>query len=70
MSDSATPGTVACQAPMSMRFSQAGTLEWFGVSSSRRSSHAGAEGLSPVSPELVGGFFTTESRGKLVLLNT
>ena len=37
MSDSATPWTVACQAPLFMEF-QAKILEWVAISSSRKSS--------------------------------
>ena len=33
-----TPGTVACQAPLSVGFSQARTLEWVAISFSRGSS--------------------------------
>ena len=38
MSDSATPWTIAPQAPLSMGFFQARTLEWVAVSFSRGSS--------------------------------
>ena len=37
VSDSATPRTVACQAPLSMRILQAGILEWIAMPSSRGS---------------------------------
>ena len=38
VSDSATPGTVARQAPLSMGILQAGILEWVAMPSSRGSS--------------------------------
>ena len=38
VSDSATPWTVACQAPPSMGFFQARMLEWVAISFSRRPS--------------------------------
>ena len=62
-----TSWAVAHQAPLSMGLFQARILEWIGISYSRRSSQI----KSPVSPELTGGFFTTESPGNpLALRNT
>ena len=37
VSDSETPWSVACQAPLSMRILQAGILEWVSMPSSRSS---------------------------------
>ena len=50
MSDSATPWTIALQAPLSMIFPRQGDLPM--------------PGIKPASPALAGGFFTTESPGK------
>ena len=43
---------------------QARILEWVAISSSRGSSDSGIEPMSPASPTLAGGFFTTLSPGK------
>ena len=61
----ATPWTVACQAPLSMEFSQARVLWWIVVSFSRGYSQPNP-GLEPMSPALAGGFFTTEPSEKTV----
>ena len=63
MSDSATPWTVACQAPMSMAFS--GKEYWSGLPFPSPGDHPDP-GIEPTSPALAGGFFTTELRGKLL----
>ena len=47
MSDSATPWTVAHQAPLSMGILQAKILEWVAMPSSRGSSQLGIEPRSP-----------------------
>ena len=57
---SATPWTVAHQAPMSMGILQAGILDWVALSSSRDLPNPGIKPESPVSPALAGRFFTTE----------
>ena len=64
MSDSATPWTVACQAPLSLEFS--GQEYWSGLPfpSPGDLPDAGFEPLSLLSPALAGGFFTTEPPGK------
>ena len=54
---SATPWTVACQAPLSM----ARILEWVAMCSSRGSSWRGLEPASFMSPALAGRFFTTSA---------
>ena len=68
MSDSATPWTVVCQAPLSMEFSR--QEYWSGLPfPSPGDLDTGIDPLSPasaVSPALAGGFFTTASPGKLV----
>ena len=59
MSDSATPWTVAHQAPLSMEFSR--QEYWSGLP------FPGAlpdPEIEPLSPALADGFFTTESLGK------
>ena len=63
MSDSATPWTVACQAPMSMAFSR--KEYWSGLPFPSPGDHPDP-GIEPTSPALAGGFFTTELRGKLL----
>ena len=55
MSDSVTPWTVACQAPMSMGILQATILEWVAMPSSRESSQPRDQ--IQVS-HIAGGFFT------------
>ena len=45
---------------------QARILEWVAMPSSRDLSSPGTELVSLMSPALAGGFFTTESPGKLV----
>ena len=47
-----TLSTVASQAPLSMGFSYARILEWFGTSSSREFPNPGIKPASPVSPAL------------------
>ena len=69
---SATPWTVACQAPLSMgfprqeHFSQARTLEWVAISSSRDPPDPGIKPTSLVSPELAGGFFITSITWEII----
>ena len=58
----ATPWTVAYQAPLSMGFSRQKKLEWVAMSSSRGSSRPhGIEPTSLTSPALAGGFFFTST---------
>ena len=62
VSDSfATPGTVACQAPLSMGFSRQGYWSGLPFTSAEAIPDPGAE---PVSPAFAGEFFTTEPPGK------
>ena len=63
-SDSATPRTVACQPPPSMGFSR--QEHWSGLPfpSPGDLPDPGIEPASPVSPTLVGRFFTTGPQGK------
>ena len=53
--------TVACQALLSMGFSQARILEWVAISSSRESSQLRIKPKSLMSPALAGGFFSTSA---------
>ena len=64
MSDSATPWTVAHQAPQSMAFSK--HEYWSGLQFPPPGDppNSGIEPMSPVSPALAGGFFITEPPGK------
>ena len=55
-----TPWTVACQAPLSMRFSR--QEYWSGL----LFPPPGIKPTSPVSPALAGGFFNTEPLGKAI----
>ena len=62
----ATPWTEARQAPLSMEFPK--KEYWSGLSfpSPEDLPDPGTEPLSPVSPALAGGFFTTEPPGKSI----
>ena len=64
MSDSATPWTAACQAPVSMEFSR--QEYWSGLPFPPPGDlpNPGIEPVSPTSPALAGRVFTTESLGK------
>ena len=61
MSDSATPRTVAGQAPMSMGFPR--QESWSGVPFPPPGNLPNP-GIKPTSPALAGEFFTTEPPGK------
>ena len=62
MSDSfVTSWTVACQAPLSVGFPR--QEYWCGLSFSSPGDPP-EPGIEPMSPELAGGFFTTEPPGK------
>ena len=56
----ATPWTVACQAPLSMRVPRQEYWSRLPSSSPRNLPNPGIEPTSPASPALVHGFFTTE----------
>ena len=58
----ATPWTVARQAPLSMGFSR---QEYWSRLSFPSLGHITDPGIMPVSPALVGAFFTTEPPGKI-----
>ena len=62
-SDSATPGAVAHQARLSMGFSCQEYWNGLPFPPPGDLSDPGIEPMSPVSPELAGGFFTTEPWG-------
>jgi len=68
VSESATPGMVVCQAPLSMEFSRQKVLEWVAISFSRELSQPSES----VSPALADRFFTTcstwEAQGFLINL--
>ena len=59
-----TQWTVACQAPLSMGFSRQEYWSGLPCPSSGDLPYPGIETMSPVSPALAGGFFTTEPPGK------
>ena len=61
---SVTPLTVACQAPLSMRFSRQNY--WSGLPSPTLGNLLDPE-IKPASPALAGGFFTTESPRKTLV---
>ena len=58
-----TPWTVACQAPLTVRFSR--QEYWSGLLYPPPGDlpYLGMENKSPASPALAGGFFTTEPPG-------
>ena len=60
----AIPWTVAHQAPLSMGFSRQEYWSGWPFPSPGDLSDPGIELMSPVSPELAGGFFTTQPPGK------
>ena len=62
VSDSATPGTVACQAPLSLGFPRQEYGTGFPFPSP---GDLPDPGFKPTSPALVGGFFTTEPSREL-----
>ena len=64
MSDSAIPWTVACQAPLSMKFSR--QEYWSGLPCPLPGNlpNPGIEPPSLISPALAGGFFTTCATSK------
>ena len=64
----ATPWTVACQAPLSMRFPQAKILEWVAISFSRASFRTGIKTTSLASPALACIFFTSWATGEALEL--
>jgi len=59
--DSATPWTVACQAPLSMGFPK--QENWSGLSFPSPGDLPNP-GIKPETPAMAGRFFTTESSGK------
>ena len=61
MADSATVWTVACQAPLSMEFSRQEYWSGLPCPSPRDLPGPGTEPISPTSPALAGGFFTTSA---------
>ena len=63
MSDSATPWTVAHQAPLSMGFSRQEYLSWLPSPTPGNRPDPGIEPTSLESPALAGRFFTTVSPG-------
>ena len=60
----ATPRTVACQAPLSMRFSRQEYWSGLPFPPPRDLPHSGIEHTFSMAPVLAEGFFTTEIRGK------
>ena len=64
MSDSATPWTVARQAPLSVGITWQEYLSGLRFPPPRDLPHPGVEPASPVAPALASGFFNTEAPGK------
>ena len=64
ISDSATPWTIARQAPLSMGILQARILEWVAMPSSRDLPSPGIEPMSLMSPALAGGSLPLAPPGK------
>ena len=65
MSDcSVIPGTIACQAPLSMEFSRQEYWSGLPFPSPGDLPDLEIKPTAPMSPELAGGFFTTVSPGK------
>ena len=64
VSNSATPWTVACQAPLEW----ARILEWVVISYSRGSSQPGDQTCISVSPAFAGGFFTAMPLGNPICI--
>ena len=60
MSDSVTPWTVACQAPLSMEFSRQKHRHWLPFLSP---GDLPDPGIKPMFPALAGRFFTKEPQG-------
>ena len=56
-----TPWTLVCQVPLSMGFPR---QEYWSVLPFPSPGDLPSPGIEPTSPELTGGFFTTESLGK------
>ena len=63
VSDSATPQTIACQAPLSVAFSRQGYWSGLPLSTPGDLPDPGIELKSLGSPALPGGFFTTVPPG-------
>ena len=63
VSDSANPGTVACQAPLSKEFSRQEYWSGLPFPTPGDLPDPGIAPVSFVSPALAGGFFTTKSPG-------
>ena len=61
MSDSVTPWTVACQAPLSMGFPR---QQYWSRLPLPSPGDLPTLGIEPMSPELAGGFFTVQPLGK------
>ena len=64
LSDSATPWTVACQAPLSVRFSRQEYWSGFPFTPPGDLPDAGIKPVSPVSPALAAGLFITVLPGE------
>ena len=64
MSDSIIPWTIAHQAPLSMGFPRQEPWSGWPFLYPGDLPNSGIKPKSPVSPELAGGFFTTEPPGK------
>ena len=67
MSDSVTPWSVAHQIPLSVEFSRQEYWSGLPFPPTEDLLDTGVESMSPESPALGGGFFTTAPPGKLLL---
>ena len=65
VSDSVTPRTAACQAPLSLGFPRQEYWSKLPFPSPGDLSNLGIKAVSPVSPALAGGFFTTKATWKV-----
>ena len=63
-----TPWTVPCQAPLSMEFSRQEYWSRLPFPPPGDLPDPGIEPMSPLSPAMAGGFFTTETPGKPLVL--
>ena len=68
VSNSATPWTVACQAPLSMGFPRQEYWSGLPFPPPGHLPHPGTKPASPVAPALAGGFFITAPPGKPLCL--
>ena len=68
VSDSVTPQTIACQAPLSLTFSRQEYWSGLPYPPPRDLPHSGIKPMALMPPSLAGGFFTTGHLGRPLLL--